>query len=186
MPRVAFPLLPSVPVELPSEEIEMHKLVTTALATAILLSSVAVATPVQAQGFFRLPNFIGDRREEDSHYNTMHQYGFPGWDEYQLMLQSYSAEARAAGAYAWPNVPYGHYDYVRGAMTSGPGGPIPSAYGEVPTFVDGSSGISVNINGGHINGVQAATGGPAFASTNVQGTVLPSSFNNAPGLVPTP
>jgi hypothetical protein len=164
----------------------MHKLVMNALATAFLLSSVAFAAPVHAQGLFQLPNFVGDRREEDSHYNTMHQYGFPGWDNYQLQLQSYSAEARAAGAFSWPNVPYGHYDYIGGAMTSGPGGPIPSAYGEVPTFVDGSSGINVNINGGHASGVGAATGGAAFASTNVQGTVLPSTFNNAPGLVPTP
>ena len=138
---------------------------------------------VGGNGFFQLPNFIGDTREEDSHYNTMHQYPFQPWSTYQNVLTDYVNMARQAGAVAYPPPPYSQYNYVAGDMTVGPGGPVPPPAGSAPTFVSGSSGVSVNPNNGDVTGVAAAQSGSA-ATTSVTGTVLsPQQFNSAPGLV---
>jgi hypothetical protein len=127
-------------------------------------------------GFFQLPNFIGDTREEDSHYNTMHQYPFPAWDTYQQVLTNYVQMARAQGAVAYPPPPYSQYNYVAGDMTVGPGGPVTPPQGSTPTFVNGSSGVSVNPNNGDVTGVGSASG-TTTATTSVSGQVV------TPGLV---
>ena len=131
-------------------------------------------------GLFVLPNFQGDTREEDSHYNTLHQYPFPAWDTYRQLLYSYAAQARQAASQAWPPPPYSTYDYSAGDMTAGPGGPVPSAVPGTPVFVSGSSGVSVNPNGGAISCVNdqgVATGADAAATATVTGSVI------TPGLV---
>jgi len=134
------------------------------------------AGDVGGNGFFQLPNFIGDTREEDSHYNTMHQYPFPAWDTYQQVLTNYVQMARAQGAVAYPPPPYSQYNYVAGDMTVGPGGPVTPPQGAVPTFVNGGSGVSVNPNNGDVTGVGSGSG-TTTTTTSVTGTVV------TPGLV---
>jgi hypothetical protein len=163
----------------------MRKLITNAIALSVVSAAILATQAADAQGIFRLPNFVGDTRVQDSHYNTMHQYPHQDWDEYQLLLQSYAAQARAAGSQQWPNPPYNRYNYPGSLMTPGPNGPVPPPWGDTPTIVDGSSGVYVDPNNGNISGLpQAGINTQGGASTSVSGQVLnPASFNTAPGLV---
>jgi hypothetical protein len=163
----------------------MLKLLSKIVATTMLLSSFAVAIPSQAQGIFTLPNFVGDTREGDSHYNTLHQFDFPEWDSYRLLVESFAAQARQTGSVAFP-APVSSFNYSAADLTPGLGGPVPPPAGSTPTIVNGSSGVSVNPNGGAVTGLAAATTGSATtAMTTVTGTVLsPATFNAAPGLAP--
>ncbi len=122
---------------------------------------------------FTLPNFQGDTREQDLYY-YLHPYNYQAWDTYRNLMYDYAANARQQMRHGWPPPPYSVYDYA-GNIATGTGLPINPPAGCTGTIVPGSSGVSVNPNGGAITNKPSTAGedsGLGVAVTNLQGQLI--------------